>query len=79
MTAENIHEWMEVLDCSGAYMGVVESIEGQTIKLRNGFFEDAPHLLPLEWVDRVDQRVHLNKTSVQVYDAWEVVATMTGG
>lgn len=39
---------------------------------------DAPdgkhHLIPVEWVDRVDQHVHLDKTSKDVKAQWSEAA-----
>lgn len=56
-----IQPLMEVIAADGSRVGRVDGVEGQAIRLAA---EDAPdgrhHLIPLEWVARVDAHVHLN-------------------
>lgn len=56
-----IQPGMEVIASDGTFVGRVEAVEAQAIRLTR---KDSPelrsHHLPLEWVSRVDRHVHLN-------------------
>lgn len=56
-----IKEQMEVLASDGTFLGRVAAVEAQAIRLA---VTDSPglrdHLIPLDWVARVDRHVHLN-------------------
>jgi len=66
---ENIREHMEVIASCGKRVGVVDRVEGDSIKLTKKDSSDGQHhLLPLDWVARVDQHVHLTKNSEEVAD-----------
>ena len=62
---EDIKEHMEVVGSDGQHVGTVDFIEGSnTIKLTKSDSKDGKHhLIPADWVARVDQKVHLNKSS----------------
>lgn len=60
-----IKEHMDVIASDGMKIGMVDHMEGTNqIKLTK---QDAPdgkhHVIPLSWVDHVDQHVHLNKAA----------------
>lgn len=73
MNAADIKEHMEVVGSDGQKVGRVDRVEGRSIKLT----KDSPgakgdHLfIPLDWVERVDQQVHLNKASADVREGWQ--------
>ena len=59
-----IREHMEVLGSDGGHVGKVDKIEGSDIELAK-FDLGAGlkhHLIPVSWVERVDDHVHLNLT-----------------
>ena len=94
----NIREHMEVIASCGKHVGVVDHVEGSSVKLTKseiagGFAVDwqpdaegstvkvteskptAPgehHFIPLDWIESVDQQVHLNKNSEDVFRDWKV-------
>jgi hypothetical protein len=60
---------MEVLAAEGVHVGVVDCMEGSSeIKLTKSdpISEGAHHFIPVDWVERVDEHVHLNKDSTEV-------------
>ncbi len=68
-----IKEHMDVIGADGAKVGSVDHMEGtNAIKLTKS---DAPdgkhHLIPLIWVDHVDQHVHLNKAANDARAQWK--------
>lgn len=80
MHASNIREHMEVIGSCGQRVGRVDRVEGQSIKLT----KDAPEargehrFLPLEWVDHVDQHVHLNRPCGDVQQEWQAHPVESG-
>ena len=72
----DIKEHMEVLGSDGKHVGTVDHLaKSWLIKLTKG---DAPdgkhHLLPVAWVERVDQHVHLSKSSQEAKQQWQTAA-----
>jgi hypothetical protein len=60
----NIREHMDVIASCGTKVGVVDHVEGNAIKLTKDSSPDGQHhFLPTSMVDRVDDKVHLNKNS----------------
>lgn len=75
--AAKIKDHMEVLGSDGQRVGTVDHMEGaDKIKLTKGDPQahGHHHLIPLAWVQSVDQHVHLSKTRDEVLNAWEHVA-----
>ena len=68
----NIREHMPVVASDGKHVGTVDHFEGQQIKLtRNDpSAQGKHHYIPANWVDSVDEHVHLNKTSQEVTQQW---------
>ena len=58
-----IRERMEVVRSDGEHVGTVDRLDGSDrIKLmRNDSADGKHHFIPTDWVDNVDQYVHLNK------------------
>jgi hypothetical protein len=70
--SSQIKEHMDVISSDGKKVGAVDHMEGASdIKLTKN---DAPdgkhHLIPMAWVDHVDQKVHLNKAANDVTQQW---------
>jgi hypothetical protein len=69
-----IQKHMDVIASCGKKVGVVDAVEGTSIKLTR---KDSPdgnhHLIPESWVDHVDAHVHLNKNSAQTELEWQTV------
>jgi hypothetical protein len=68
----DIREHMEVYASCGTFVGAVDRVEGDRIKLTR---EDSPdgqhHLIPMDWVARVHDHIHLNKDHKEVQDGWQ--------
>ena len=74
MHTTQIREHMEVLGADGVHVGVVDRVEpGDRIKLtRNDpLAEGAHHFIAPDWVDHVDEHVHLNKDSTELMALWK--------
>ena len=73
----DIKEHMEVLGSDGQHVGTVDHLEGSSdIKLAKSDPKAGGkhHLIPLAWVDHVDQHVHLNRASKDVQQQWKTAA-----
>jgi len=74
METKNIKEHMEVLGSDGKHVGTVDHLEGATqIKLTKNDPKaaGAHHFIPVEWVDHVDSKVHLNKSTDFATTQWQ--------
>jgi hypothetical protein len=71
-TPSQIAEHMEVVGSDGHHVGKVDHVLGQDIELAKldlgGGLKH--HLIPLSWVDRVDEKVHLTLTKEQAKAGW---------
>jgi hypothetical protein len=69
----NIAEHMEVVGSDGAHVGTVDHLEGENrIKLtRDDSADGKHHFIPVDWVDHVDNHVHLNKPADEAIGAFE--------
>jgi hypothetical protein len=70
---DKIVEHMEVLGSDGKHVGTVDHLEGVSqIKLTKSdpAANGTHHFIPLDWVDHVDQKVHLTKTSADAMQQW---------
>jgi hypothetical protein len=76
MHTTDIREHMDVLGSDGARVGTVDRVEGQTIKLAKNDpnAHGSHHWIPMDWVQRVDQHVHLSKPSAEVSRNWQTAA-----
>jgi len=71
-TGCNVQERMDVIASCGKKVGVVDHVEGETIKLtRNDSPDGQHHFIPAAWVDHVDTHVHLKKNSVETESGWK--------
>ena len=64
---------MEVISSCGKHVGVVDHVEGGSVKLTKSDPTAAGmhHFIPLDWIATVDQHVHLNKNSEEVFQNWK--------
>ena len=74
-----IKERMNVIASCGKKVGVVDNIEGQTLKLtKNDSPDGQHHFIPTGWVDHVDTHVHLKKNSKETEQGWKSDAASCG-
>lgn len=75
ISADQIREHMEVRALDGAHVGTVDHLEGSSrIKLTKTDSPDGKHhLIPLDWVDHVDEHVHLTISADDVARQWTVL------
>lgn len=74
MNASQIKEHMEVKSSDGQHVGTVDHMEGANeIKLTKNdpAAGGKHHFIPLDWVDHIDQHVHLNMTNADVRAQWK--------
>jgi hypothetical protein len=73
INTQQIREHMEVIGADDVHVGVVDRVEGSDIKLtkRDALAEGTHHRVPLDWVERVDTHVHLNKDSSELLAMWK--------
>jgi hypothetical protein len=73
----DIQEHMEVIGSDGKHIGTVDHLESPERILLT---KDDPkaggqhHLISIDWVDYVDQKVHLNKPSEKAMAEWQAAA-----
>jgi len=70
---DKITEHMEVLGSDGEHVGTVDHLEGvNQIKLAKNdpAANGAHHFIPIDWVDHVDEHVHLTKTKEEAMQEW---------
>ena len=74
-----IKERMDVIASCGKKIGVVDHVEGGTIKLtKNDSPDGHHHFIPEKWVQRVDSHVHLSKNSMEAERNWKSDAGACG-
>ncbi|MFC5066881.1 DUF2171 domain-containing protein [Flaviflagellibacter deserti] len=69
----HIKENMDVVGADGVHIGTVDFVENdETIVLsRLDDEEEKHHAIPLEWVERVNAQVHLDRSSDEARAEWE--------
>lgn len=77
---QTIREHMEVVGSCGKRVGRVDRVEGRSIKLTRDSAEarGEHRYIPLEWVERVDEHVHLNKPCRDVQEEWQAHPVQEG-
>lgn len=70
--ASQIAEHMEVVGSDGHHVGKVDHVLGQDIELAKLDLGAGlkHHIIPLTWVDRIDDKVHLNLSKDAAKAAW---------
>ena len=69
MTKGKIKEHMSVICSEGGPFGTVDGVEGNTIKLTKDD-QGQHHWIPLDWVTRVDEHVHVDRPGDQAMREW---------
>ena len=75
--SSDIREHMEVLGSDGEHVGTVDHMEGDSqIKLTKNdpAAGGKHHFIALDWVDHVDDHIHLNKSSKDAMQQWQDAA-----
>ena len=68
----DIREHMEVYASCGNFVGKVDGVLGDQIKLTKSESSDGQHhLIPMAWVAKVHDHIHLNKDHKEVQDQWQ--------
>jgi len=74
-----VEERMDVIASCGKKVGVVDHVEGQTLKLtKNDSPDGQHHFIPAGWIDHVDSHVNLKKNSVEAEQGWKSDAASCG-
>jgi hypothetical protein len=61
----------QVLGSDGGMIGLVEGVEGDVIAVRGSAEHGSGHHhVPADWIDHVDDHVHLNRTAALARDTW---------
>ena len=75
-----VRERMDVIASCGTKVGVVDHVDGRSIKLTRTDSPDGQHhYIPTGWVDHVDAHVHLKTNSVETERGWKLDAASCGG
>ena len=84
----DIKEHMEVIGADGVHVGTVDKVEGNRIKLTKkdsgeGSHKGHHHYIPLQWVTKVDDKIHVDRLGTQAMKEWATTPTTnsatTGG
>jgi hypothetical protein len=68
----DIKEHMDVYASCGKFVGKVDHVEGNQIKLtKNDSPDGQHHLIPLAWVAKVHDHVHLDRDHLEVQRDWQ--------
>jgi hypothetical protein len=69
---EDIREHMEVVGADDEHVGIVDHVEGKNIRLtkRDAAAGGQHRLIPLAWVDDVDDKVRLDRNAEEAIEAW---------
>jgi hypothetical protein len=70
-SADQIKEHMEIVGNGGRHVGIIDRVEDGEIKLSKTAAPDQlSHFLPVANVEYVDDRVHLNRSSIRAMAEW---------
>ena len=72
INVSDIREQMEVVGSDGEHVGKVDHVLGGEIELAKFDWGSGlkHHLIPITWVDHVDEHVHLNVTKDTAKSQW---------
>jgi hypothetical protein len=70
----DIHEHMNVVGSNGKQIGTVDHMEGDfliQLSKKGPSAGGKAHIIPLEWVDHVDEKVvHLDRCAIEAVAQW---------
>ena len=75
--AQEIKEHMEVLGSDGEHVGTVDCMKGEdriVLTKSDAKSGGQHHIIPLAWVERIDAKVHLNKSTKDAMTQWQAAA-----
>jgi len=75
--AQQIKEHMEVCGSDGVHVGTVDHMDGSDkIKLTKSDTKSGGrhHIIPLDWVDKIDDKVRLKKSGKDAMTQWQTAA-----
>ncbi|QEH38426.1 hypothetical protein OJF2_70270 [Aquisphaera giovannonii] len=76
----DIREHMEVLASDGTKVGRVDHVQGDHIRLtKNDSPDGQHHLIPISWVAKVHDHIHLNRNHREVQAGWQTEGTVSAG
>jgi hypothetical protein len=68
----DIKDHMSVYASCGKFVGKVDHVEGDRVKLtKNDSPDGMHHYIPLTWVAKVHDHIHLSKNSQEVENQWQ--------
>lgn len=68
---DNIREGLQVIGSDGGMIGTVKGLHGDHIHVEPSVpSHSGDHTVPLAWVARADDHVHLNREAALVRDTW---------
>lgn len=72
ISASAIKEHMDVIGSDGGHVGRVDKVVGEEIELTKLDIASGlkHHMIPLTWIDHIDDHVHLNLTKDAARAAW---------
>lgn len=68
--SSSIREHMEVVGSDGKHIGKVDHVRGGDLQLTRSMGVGSHHLLPIDLVDRVDDKVRLTVTEDEAKNRW---------
>ena len=77
MNTENIREHMKVVGSDGEHVGMVDKLDGNSVKLAKNdpHAAGAHHWIPQDWIASVDSEVRLSKPGRQARNEWRDSST----
>lgn len=73
MDTTKIREHMQVYANDNSVFGTVDHVEGESIKLTKDM-SGQHHYIPTSWVEKVDDKVYLNRSRDEAMREWKSVA-----
>jgi len=72
----DIKQHMEVVGSDGKHVGTIDHLaKSGLVKLTKSDAKDGQHhLFPVSWVEKIDDKVHLNKSSQEAQQQWQTAA-----
>ena len=78
MNQNDVREHSDVIGACGNVLGKVDRVEGGSIKLtRESTGDGQHHYIPLNWIDYVDEHVHLKKDCEEARKQWHAAPMST--
>ena len=66
---EQIQKHMDVVSLNNEPLGSVDHVSGRDLKLARDVVGQH-HFVPLAWIDRIDEKIHLTRSTKEVQRLW---------